>query len=192
MGSVAPGRDRRSCEAQTTPAAMEKAAAMAIRWRYGGVSSSSISLVRRRTRVVGIRIEGARQDATHSIHGDATRKARAGQTIGDFDQDVDSPIRSARRRQNLKPNVQSASPAAASRPDSSEPTEQESRLPGRRRIGLDGVGGSGCRAVVNHRPRGRRRIGLDGESAFRRGLLILASSSRRGSRPTRLLRPPPW
>ena len=45
----------------------------------GGVTSS-ISLVRRRTRDVGI--EGARQNAAHSFHGDATRQARAGQTLG--------------------------------------------------------------------------------------------------------------
>src|SRR5439155_14593346 len=45
-----------------------------------GGESSSISLVPRRTRVVGI--EGARQNAAHSFHGDATRQARAGQTLG--------------------------------------------------------------------------------------------------------------
>ena len=67
--------------AQNDPATMRQTGSdtmtMVARWVE---VSSSISLVRRRTRVVGI--EGAQQNAAHSIRGDATRQARAGQTLG--------------------------------------------------------------------------------------------------------------
>jgi hypothetical protein len=51
-----------------------------------GGESSSISLVRRQTRVVGI--EGALQDAAHSFHGDATRKLERAKPSA-WDQDID-------------------------------------------------------------------------------------------------------